>query len=303
MRSPFCLSRLTAISLTLIAAPALAQDNGEARAGDRDPGIVVQGERPAGEVDGTAVRAQARSIIAPESRATTYIEAVARFQRPICPGVVGLTPGNAQDVIERIYRNAEAVGLEIDDAPGCTGNVWVIIVNDAGAVFDQLRRENSFLLRGISHFARNRIEEQTGPTRAWNAIQLRTEGGMPVESINTPWMMSRLRANVREDIELSVVLIERRALARFDAYAIADFATMRLLTQTRPPTGDVAYDTVLQIFDETAAMPATARLSAFDLAYLRTIYDSHRMAPSTAVFGRVGRRMERDLAAAAGDSR
>lgn len=254
-------------ALALTASPALAQDETTDPEGNV---IIVEGELPDG---GSAARQQARDIT---NRLGTTNEPLARFQRPVCAGVWGLLPENASAVINRIYDNAERVGLLVDDTPDCAANVWVIVVDDPAQTFSDLREDNSWMLDGLGRSERNKVERQTGPVRAWNLASTRTMDGRVMPSgfeaaaggapTAETWNMSRLNNAIRRDIDMSVVLIQRSALGAFDAYAIADYATMRALARTDEPSDEITYDTILTLFrDELAPQ----RLSTFDVAYLR----------------------------------
>ncbi len=121
-----------------VTAPLVAQDAGET---ENDNTIVVTGQAE-GEVDSGEVREQARSIT---PRGAVIGEPLARFQQPVCPGVWGLSGESAQLIIDRIYHNAEAIGLDLSTEPGCTANIVVAFCcfatgeQIAALVSDQLR--------------------------------------------------------------------------------------------------------------------------------------------------------------------
>ncbi|MEL1251195.1 hypothetical protein [Aurantiacibacter gilvus] len=299
--SAFALGAALCASLT---APAVAQDVVDAVERDRRGDIVVEGDRI---VDGEEVGRLGRDIT---PRPSTSQDPLARFQRPICPGVWGLSPENAQLVIDRMYDNAERAGVDINEDPECGANVWVIFVDDPQETFQQLRDENAFLVRGLDYWKRKAVTEQEGPVLAWNVIGIYNEEGMPVASPsetaaaatdaralgdgipgNTVTTMSRTRTAIRQDIELSVMLVQRSAIAGLDAVALGDYATMRTLAQTRPPRRENAYDTVLTLFDEDDVSPPD-RLTDFDLAYLQSLYSSREDRPSRMALRNVDELME-----------
>lgn len=82
---------------------------------------------------------------AQESRARTFVDSVsftsetdalARWEDRICVGAVGLAPGEAQALVDRISARAQQVGLRPGE-PGCRANVMVIYAPDS----DRLSRE------------------------------------------------------------------------------------------------------------------------------------------------------------------
>lgn len=279
----------SAIAIALAASLALplplaAQDS---PAPPSDEEIVVEGER---EPRSWEAREQARDIT---PRARTGFEPLARFQNPICPGVWGLAPASAQLLIDRIYQNAEQAGVAVNITEGCRANIWVIFVDDPQAEFAKMRRESEFLLDGLDHWELERIEDQDGPAIAWNLTSTRTREGMlptPGSAQFETTLMSRTNTAVREDIELSVVLIRRDAVADLDVVAVADYATMRALAKTEPPRRDTAYSTALALFDRDSA---PTRLTEFDLAYLQDLYSSRATQPGRQGHGRVAALMDR----------
>lgn len=283
-----------------LAAPAFAQ---QAEPGD----IVVEGER----TDRREVLRTTRDIT---QRPRSDGAPVPRFQREICPGVWGLAPENAQLVIDRIYDNAERAEIQINAEEGCGANVWVIVVDDPAATYAQLREDNDFLVRDLSDFDKRLVADQEGPVRAWNVTSTRNREGQVVasgaevaesfamasatnmQSANNPvTQMSRLNSAVRLDLEMSVMLIQRSTLGEVDAFALADYATMRLLANTEPPARENVSDTVLTLFSPDAQPGQPDRLTAFDRGYLRAVYDSSATRPYRLALRNVRRNMEREL--------
>ncbi len=284
-----------------------------AHAQDSDPEetIVVEG---APEVDGSDARQQARDITHPLDG---FAEPLARFQGPICPGVWGMRPQNAQLVIDRIYFNAEYVGAPVNIEENCGANVWVIVVDNPAVEFEKLVEKSDSLVRPLTPFERKRVRQQKGPVRAWQLITTRDENGERVATghevagafaeakvMGTPppslptTNMSRLRLPIRQDIEVAIVMVERKALASLDAVALADYATMRSLARTEEPEdgevgeGDV-YDTVLSLFGEESP---NDRLTVFDRAYLRGVYRSGPYRPARMGVASLKPLMEEELA-------
>ncbi|RIV85688.1 hypothetical protein [Aurantiacibacter zhengii] len=296
----FAAPLLGAVGLSL-AAPVLAQQT--------DPGndIVVEGER----TDRREVLRTTRDIT---QRPGSDSEPVPRFQREICPGVWGLAPDNAQLVIDRIYDNAERAGIAINEEEGCGANIWVIVVDDPAATYAQLREENEFLVQDLSDLDKRLVERQEGPVRAWNITSTRNREGQAIasgadvaatmalsrsgsvgEPNNPVSQMSRLHSAVRLDLEMSVMLIQRSAIGEVDAFALADYATMRLLAHTEPPERENVSDTVLTLFSPDAEPGQPDRLTAFDRGYLRAVYDSTATRPYRLALRNVRRNMEREL--------
>ena len=277
-----------ALGAMVSAAPALAQE-----AGDPNSTIVVTGEVER-QVDEEEVRSQARAIT---PRGNTIGAPLARFQQPVCAGVWGLEGESAQMMIDRIYYNAEAAGLSLNEEAGCAANVVVAFAADPHAEFESLREAQHPLVEGLSFWDRKRVTMVQGPVLAWSVVSTRTangqtRGGQPPVFDGTE--MSRLSSATRRDIESAVVLIDVDALGMIDGIAVADYASMRLLARTRPPRGDEpAYATILSLFDNPAQAPE--RMTDFDRAYLASLYSGRDNRPGSMALRNVGDLMERGV--------
>lgn len=278
----------------LVAIPAAAQEE-----------IIVEGQR----IETADVRSIARDITV-GSQATQI--PLSRFQRPICPGVWGLTEANAQAVLDRIVANALAADVPVDPAPGCGANVWVIVVDDAAATFEQLHEDDSFMTRHLTRYQLRKVRDQQGSVRGWNLISTRNpDTGEPLPDgfelagafqeavnngepppLNEVSQISRLELGIRTDIELSVLLVERAALADLDSHALADYATMRLLAYTEPPSEQGPVSTVLTLFSPEGGDVAPQRMTPFDQAYLRALYRSSPTRPARIAIGNITGLME-----------
>ena len=112
---------LCALSLSLmLAAPAAAQDTPAANSSD----IIVTGVR---------LEEMAQQFVGEISSVPASEDQFARWSDRICPGAAGLSPADAQRVVDRIAMRARAVGLR-PGAPGCRANVMVIFAPDSDAI-------------------------------------------------------------------------------------------------------------------------------------------------------------------------
>lgn len=74
---------------------------------------------------------------------------LARWEDDVCVGAVGLSPQDAQALVDRISVRARSVGLD-PGAPGCRANVMVIYAPDADALTRQIVDQRRDLL---GHYA------------------------------------------------------------------------------------------------------------------------------------------------------
>lgn len=283
-----------AIAATALATPALAQDAVTSVEQELDPAldggedIVVSGER--GEIHSQA-REQAREIT---PRTSSIAAPLARMQAPVCPGVFGAELQTAYQIIGRIRSNAERIGHEVIRGEPCAANVIVAFVDDPQDEFEQLRDANHYTVRNLDYWDAKRVREQQGPVMAWNVTATMSRDGIsgfgqPPTFSSTA--ISRTELGVRNDIGISVVLISREAIADMDTIAVADYVTMRALAQTRVPEGATQLGTILELFEPGVEAPPY-RLTAFDEAYLRSLYRNQANTPSRLALRDVGRLME-----------
>ena len=283
-------SRFAAVSLAAAAlaagTPVLAQDNHR----ERDE-IQVTGEREAGEVNPGEVRQQARAVT---PRGTVAGEPLARFTDPICPGVWGLSGESAQYIIDRIYYNAEAAGMDLEETAGCGANVIVIFVDEPHDEFADMVRHSHHLVNALSFWDQKAVRETEGPVLSWNVVATRTSGGQD-RSGHPPVFeatdSTRLVSGTRRDIQASVIMFDTDLLEDLDGLALADYATMRLLARTRPvEQGDTAYGTILSLFADPVNAPQS--MTQFDRAYLASLYAGRANQPGNLALRDMDERME-----------
>ncbi|HEY1124681.1 MAG TPA: hypothetical protein VGE65_03540 [Sphingobium sp.] len=248
-----------------------------------------------------------------------YHDPLARFSEPVCPGVLGLPADAAGIIVDRIRYDAERVGAPIEAATPCKANILIVFTRDGGAEVRKLLKTRGYLFDGIETPEARELKEAAGPVRAWNVTQLRNRHGQeqnptfatmsmsidsnpgfgPLRVINVPTSDSRVFLASRVDITASVVVIDLGAIDGMPVAQIADYAAMRALARTRPAEGDTAASTILSLFDPTSAHPR--EMTAFDLAYLRSLYDAGSNVPASVKLLNVSRMAAKDKALAMKD--
>jgi hypothetical protein len=139
--------------------------------------------------------------------------------------------------------------------------------------------------------------------RVWTTAQDRTRDGMPIarrDNLTDPpvaqmWMAhSKLYLTIRADITQVVVLFDREGVRGKSIVQLADYATMRSFARTRPAGADAAVDTILALFDPAHDPPT--ELTAFDQAYLRSVYKEIANLPAAMKLLDVNDELDRVLA-------
>lgn len=299
------------------AGPAVPQS---APADER--GIVVTGEREPATSQEVASQARNISIIGDPLHSP-----LPRFEDRLCPGVVGLTGEAASLVIDRIRQNAERFGLRLARDDGtCQPNMVIAFVPDAQSELATLAREQGYLFAGLSVTERGELFDASQAARVWTSTRTRTRDGMPVASaraaegaaevtvgrdeatqaeIKTKLppvaamsnAHSRISFPTREDIVSVMILFDQTGVRGRTLLQLADYATMRGFASTRGMRGQPAAPTILSLFDGEGPKPD--KLTAFDQAYLTSLYEDLPNIPAMSKLGDVNRHLQRVLVAEA----
>lgn len=222
---------------------------------------------------------------------------LARWDRKICPGVVGLKAPYGQALVDRVAAVSAAVGLE-PGAPGCRPNMVIIATDDSQAlarsVVDSRPAAFARRERGMSRGDRalKAFVETPAPVRWWHVTRTRTaEGesytqgsGVRVRSA------SRLRATTRDDFDHVIIMVDVRRIGVIRFEALADYITMIGLAQIEPDIDLGKTRSILGLFAarDRGAEPVDG-LTEWDAAYLLGLYGANRDVVR-------GSRQEREIA-------
>ena len=216
-------------------------------------------------------------------------EPLARFEDPLCPGVVGLKIEAAEYLVGRIRSNAEALGLRLADERTCDPNVIVLFVENGQRYFETLRRDRPFLFSDLTLSERDELLGADRPARALLRVIPRSRDGMPIarrEDLISPpqttmWMAhSKIYTATRNDIYHALVLFDRAAIKGMNVNQLADYVTFRALSRALPSSGpNAASPSILTLFDEGAKVDG---LTEFDRAWLAALYRGPPNIPAPA---------------------
>lgn len=229
-------------------------------------------------------------------------EPLARFEDPICPGVVGLKLEAAEQMVDRIRETAADFGRRLAPIGSCEANLIVAFVEDGRAFARRMQRENGWLYAELSASDRETVLNDAGLARAILRVRARSRDGMPIarrENLVSPpqtemWMAhSKIYTATRNDILYSLVLIDRAAVGGMGLAQLADYALYRSLTRTLPQTPETRADSILSLFDGGASPPTG--LTEFDRAYLSELYKGAANLPAPASLARLEAATGRDI--------
>lgn len=285
--------------------------------------IVVTGQADPPDHDAVTDQAQNISIVGDPLHSP-----LPRFEDHLCPGVLGMKAEAAEIIVQRIRFNAEDLGIRLADEDGtCQPNLIVAFVEGAQEQLLTMARNNGYMFAGLSVTAQGELLDVSGAARVWTNTVTRTRDGMPVpaarDAASSPERQgttfagtnsrgdalsgqtgmklppvaamqsahSRIFFPTREDIVSVLVLFERDLVRDKTLLQLADYATMRGLASTRETNGATAADTILSLFDGEGPKPA--RMTAFDQAYLATLYEGMANLPAASKLADVHGEMER----------
>lgn len=236
---------------------------------------------------------------------------LARWDRRICPGFSGLKPAMARAMIDRIARRAFEVGLDVG-APGCKANIFIAVTMDAQALTKDLVDNNREVLgyhsgRGRRTMGRDALMAfvaSDAPVRWWHVSDTVTakgqstsetvSGDAPTVSVDE---VSRISRSTRLDFAGVVVVVDARRIDGLPLSGLADYVAMVSLAQLDPRTDTSRFPTILNLFagggDPAVAPPTT--LTAWDLAYLRGLYEAPRDARAERQQVSIAQTMTRSL--------
>lgn len=205
----------------------------------------------------------------------------ARWNGPVCIGVVNLRGGVAQYIIDRTSDVARELGLEAGE-PGCRPNVLIIAAADGRAVADALVDTRRSALRpggsGMTRSLRQLEKFRTSDAaiRWWHvSAPVDSETGQlatrlpgeeaPVTNVSRA---SRVRTDIRDDLLKAIIVVDVEKAEGLSVAQLADYCALVALSQVDPEAEVGSYDTVLNVLTD----PATPGLTAWDMDYLKALY-------------------------------
>jgi len=282
------------------------------------PGFAQQAEQTAKDDDvvvitGKQTEEAIRDFVGQVAIATQGENQLARWDRKICPGLVGLPASYAQLAIDQIARRAFDVGLDVGD-PGCSANIVIIVSMDPDAVaqelFDKHRRGLGYYYEsGRKTLGRDALKafvDSKEPVRWWHVSNTVTADGrkvggasdkpgkVPSVSIGA---VSRIKRTTRQDFSLALVIVDGRRMDNVNLLALADYIAMASLAQLDADADTSAYPSILNMFKpRTEGSPAPASMTEWDIAYLHGLYDATRESNTAKKQqGEIARSMNKDL--------
>ena len=246
--------------------------------------VTVQAERDAAEQHRRAVSAFVRDLAQPTRRGR-----LARWDRGLCPGVVGLPQAHGSFLAERIAEEARRLRLEVGE-PGCRPDILVLVTSDAQRAAAQLHRQHpayfaagqrrEVLDRGGGEQRLGDFLTRSVAVRWWHVARLAASDGRPLgRASGAPAIYttrsSRLASNWKEGLNRVLVIVDTTQLKGVTYEQLAGYLAMVALAQLDPEAEPSTLPTIMTLFADLQAGHAPAEsLTEWDRAYLRGLYAS-----------------------------
>jgi len=242
-----------------------------------------------------------------------------RFANPVCPAVIGLARHEGEAIVDRFRDVAKASRVPLAAEP-CVANILMIAVANKRKIIESIPRSAPGLVQGLR---RNRIAalaRSQSPISAWQVVGILDQDGLaaansaidadnPLSAVPTISSngASRLNMATQAGFLVSVLIVERKALAGISTRQFADYAAMRTLAPIDPlssrhalsgnPNVDLPAPSILSLFDKdlppTEAPPS---VTWWDFAFLRALYEIRMTKAAIFQRGEIQSRMAKYLA-------
>lgn len=227
---------------------------------------------------------QATEAFVGEVAAPVRRRGYARWHDGVCVGVVNLSPEIGRFMVDRISDRARELGLTAG-APGCHPSILIVATQDASPFTAEFVAMRPRLFRpggsGMDHgrAALQRFMETDRPVRWWTVSQpTDSDTGLPtvrMPGYSAPYTAvrgtSRIASQYRQDIKRTFVIIDVDRLNGASIEQLSDYIAMVSLAQIDPDAETSGFETVLNLFDDPAAVDG---LTGWDTAYLSGLYEA-----------------------------
>lgn len=218
----------------------------------------------------------------PKERVVSFVRTVTQLSpggqvskrgAKLCPLVAGADPAANSYVRARLRQVAGELGLGIEKR-ACEPDVLVIFSREPDTMLRQARERGKIRYDGLSPVRIDRFKNDPKPIR-WlsRTREIPVFGDMSAGDTDIVIRRapdSHIVQPVVSRLSHTLIVIDARQADGIEIGALADYVTMVALADIRPNVTPVDATSILNLFAPGAE--ASPRLSSFDLAYLRAVY-------------------------------
>lgn len=264
--------------------------------------MLMQAEPEPAQV-GRVVESEDVVVIAPRAEEVrAFVDALsaesesgqlARWDRQICPGVMGARADAAEFLLDRIAVRAYEVGLDVGE-PGCRANVLILLTDDSDALAQNLQNTRAVSYYGQSGNTRGRaafrdFRDTPRAVRWWHVTRTMTADGAAASSDSPsaggePTTVQvrtggRIRSTTRQDFNHVIIVLDTVRASGIPFGALADYIAMVTLAQIDPSSDLSDFPSILNMFSERdAGRSFPIAMTDWDKSYLIGLYGAPRDA-------------------------
>lgn len=230
-----------------------------------------------------------------------------RFEREVCPMVLGLGERQAAAVAARLVRVAQEVGMRVGPK-GCGPNLFVLVTADKRKLLTEMRRSANEAFGSLSSDKIRALFKQPGAAVVWHsegppigrdgkeaALQENPDGSSFYVNRTTE-AASRLNSGGARQFASATVVVERGALDGLTVTQLADYVALRAFTGADPARlKGSRVPTILQVLDAPADAEVPASMTAWDLAFLNGFYSVERGTSNAGARSAISREVEKTV--------
>ncbi|WP_164118259.1 hypothetical protein [Sphingorhabdus sp. Alg239-R122] len=267
----FALAGCTAFSFSM---PVLAQQERAATGDDGD--IVIEGRRG---------RTRDKIKVLLEKGTTKQL---GRFEKKICPGVLGISADMSATFVRIIRENLEKAEIELD-AEDCDVNALLVFSEEPAQLISILHEGKHELFTGLPKREIKRLKKGGEQIYSWQVIEQRGRGGEKLQRVTQmngrpvggkdgvliveDIGVSRIYERTRDDMVFAVAVIDVDAIEGKTFQQVADIATLHLALDIAPEAAERAEsNSILTLFNERENDAAPERMSDLEFATLKNLY-------------------------------
>ena len=229
---------------------------------------------------------------------------IARWEDGVCPLTVGLRPGAAKFITQRVRSIAAMVGAPVNNSAACKPNIEIVFTTKPQALLDNIaRKQEVFLGYADTSAQRKTLATVTRPIQAWYTTATKdlrgqeevdnAKGGgaeLAISDSQNPGSIvtmampyahgrnitgSRLGDGLRSTFYHIIIVADPSKLVDYEIGTLADYIALLALTQLHAPDTCQQLSSIVNLLAPDCE-PKTNALTDNDIGYLRGLY---KMSP------------------------
>jgi hypothetical protein len=207
-----------------------------------------------------------------------------RWDREICPAVLGVDQAQADYVAGRIALHAAPLGLRARSA-GCSTTMLIVVTNEAQALASAFARDYPVTLGSDGRARLGRFAASRAPVR-WISVTELCPFGCSLPN-------SRLSLATHPAFRAMILIVDGRQIGGFGLGELADYVS--LVALGNPPLSGTRPETsILSMFERARPEGYRFELTNNDRSFLAGLYRSRANAPASEQRASIARRMRND---------